>query len=130
MQENKNSSQQVETVSNKEQTSDELIAKARNLYKSWLKLPAILFWVVFSLFIIWGIVDAVAFMYEGRWETYYGIMRLPNGVVSWLIWVLIGSIFAALTFFITQLNMAKEILKVEYLKKISERKVVKKISEK
>ncbi len=98
------------------------IEDATKYYRTWLKLPFILFWFIFSLYFIWGIVDPSIFRFvlDGD-SVYYGILMQPTGFTCWLIWTIIGFIVAGVTYYFVKLNIAKEVLKVEYLKKISEK---------
>ena len=108
---------QQEDVSNKPQT---VIENATYWYNIWLKLPKIIFISTLIFFFIWGIVDPATIQY-GRYDTKYGIMGIDSAFGCWFVWQLIGLVVGGITYFFAKIATAPTILKVEYLKKISEK---------
>lgn len=80
-------------------------AKERKFFKVMLAMPKIASIAIFALFFIWAIVDTVVFHYSyggglfSKKTEYWGVMRMENGFVNWLIWFLIGAVLAAVVYF-------------------------------
>lgn len=94
-----------------------------NLYCA---MPYICAAIILFLFFVWGIVDPCViqdYHYSGRFSDgyyTYGIMNLPNGFVCWLVWIIIGSVCAALTCFLTKISCSRKIIAILYLQQITE----------
>lgn len=100
--------------------NEDIIENANKWYKFWLKLPFILFIVDLIFYFIWGIVDSVVLKYVEGYITYYGSMGFTDGFVSWFVWQIIGFASGVLVYFFTKILISPIILKVGYLKKISD----------
>ncbi len=81
--------------------------------------PWILAGVLFFCFFVWAIIDPCVFSYEGRYYSDYGVMALPSGFLCWFIWIIIGTVVAIITFFVTRWITARQLLLFYYLQKIA-----------
>lgn len=94
-----------------------------NLYCA---MPYICAAIILFLFFVWGIVDPCViqdYHYSGRFSDgyyTYGIMNLPNGFVCWLVWIIIGSVCAVATCFLTKISCSRKIIAILYLQQITE----------
>lgn len=94
-----------------------------NLYCA---MPYICAAIILFLFFVWGIVDPCViqdYHYSGRFSDgyyTYGVMNLPNGFLCWLVWIIIGSVCAALTCFLTKISCSRKIIAILYLQQITE----------
>lgn len=109
---------QEENVSKK---PENVIENATYWYNIWLKLPKIIFIGTLIFFFIWGIVDPATIQYGRGRHTKYGVMGIGSGFGCWIIWQLIGLVCGGIAYFFAKISTAPTILKVEYLKKISEK---------
>ena len=94
-----------------------------NLYCA---MPYICAAIILFLFFVWGIVDPSviqSYHYGGRFSDgydTYGVMNLPNGFLCWLVWIIIGSVCAVATCFLTKISCSRKILTILYLRQIAE----------
>lgn len=82
-------------------------------------LPWILAGVMFFFFFVWAIIDPCVFSFEGLHYSHYGVMALPSGFLCWFIWIIIGTVVAIITFFVTRWFTARQLLLFYYLQKIA-----------
>ena len=100
-------------------------AKERKFFKVVLAMPKIASIAVFALFFIWAIVDTAAFHYSyggglfSKKTEYWGVMRLENGFVNWLIWFLIGAVLAAVVYFALRAAYCYKALVIANLEQLS-----------
>ena len=94
-------------------------AKERKFFKVMLALPKVASIAVFALFFIWAIVDTSVFVYgSGRYKR-WGVMRMENGFVNWLIWFLIGAVLAAAVYFALRAAYCYKALVIANLEQLS-----------
>lgn len=109
----------------REYSDQKLIDKENKYFDIYWQLPFIISCLIFIVFCIWGILDACLITYniyllEGTTVEKYGIMRLDNRFVCWVIWASIGLVIATIIYWIGKIALSQKILTVIYLKKISD----------
>lgn len=88
-------------------------------FKIYTKLPLILACVTLLLFFVYGIIDSTLVFAIDYDEYVYGVMLLPNGFLAWFIWMIIGGVMSAITYFSLKIALSYKILHICYLYKIS-----------
>lgn len=105
----------------KEKTDVYSLDRWEKYYKIYTYLPLIIGALILFLSFVWGIVDATVFRhydYYDRNHT-YGIMNLSSGFLCWFIWMLIGAISAAITYFFMNVKLSYQAMHIIYLRKLA-----------
>ncbi len=94
------------------------VTKEQKYFQFYKKLPAIFTGIIIVWYFIWGIIDPSVFQESYSYTTLYGVMRLESGFLCWFIWQLIGSVCAAITYFISKILISYKILHIAYQKEM------------
>ena len=87
----------------------------RAFFSFMVKLPTICMFLWIGALCIWGIIDSCVLGSGG----YYGVMRLPDGLLNWLVWTVIGVVCGVITYVALKMSISYKVLVILNLEKIA-----------
>lgn len=94
------------------------LEKQEEYFSFYKHAPWIIAAILFGLFFIWGIVDPCVFKEYHYYRYYYGVLKLANGFLCWLIWVGIGIVASIITKVTLCISFSHKLLQIYYLQQL------------